>query len=124
MKKNIQFPDYDRSILSISSSIMKYYNVESNYKSLPELDKILDKKYKNIVFLILDCLGDNIIKKNLSNNSILKSNVITNVTSVFPTTTAAATTAIHSGLSPLESGWIGWMPYFYLPVKIFIPMSK
>ena len=110
--KNIQRPNYDRSILSISSSIMKYYNVESNYKSLDELDNILKNDYKNIVYLVLDCLGDNILRDNIQEDSILKNNKITTVTSVFPPTTAAATTAIHSGLSPLESGWIGWMPYF------------
>ena len=112
MGRNIQLPDYDRSILSVSSSIMKYYGVKSNYKSLDELDNILGKKYRNIVFLILDCLGKYILNGNLSDNSILKENRITDVTSVFPPTTAAATTAIHSGLSPLESGWIGWMPYY------------
>ncbi len=112
MNNNIQYPDYDRSILSISSSILKYYGPESNYKSLEKLDDILKKEYKNIVYLILDCLGDNILNENLSDDSVLRSNKITTVTSVFPSTTAAATTAIHSGLSPLENGWIGWMPYF------------
>ena len=33
---NIVKPDYNRSVLSISSSIMKYYNVDSNYKSLKD----------------------------------------------------------------------------------------
>ena len=60
MTNNTQLPDYNRSILSISSSIMKYYNVKSNYKSLPELDNILNNHYQNIIYLILDCLGDNI----------------------------------------------------------------
>lgn len=45
MNKNICFPNYDRSILSISSSILKNYDVKSNYKSLSELDNILSKKY-------------------------------------------------------------------------------
>ena len=112
MKQNICKPDYDRSILSISSSIMKKYNVKSNYKSLPELDNILAKDYRNVIFLILDCLGSEILKSNLSEDSILRKNLITNVTSVFPPTTAAATPAFHSGLSPLENGWVGWMPYF------------
>ena len=111
MNNNIQYPDYDRSILSISSSILKYYGIESNYKSLVELDNILKEEYKNIVFLILDCLGDNILKEDLDDNSILKKHKITTVTSIFPPTTAAATTAIHSGISPLENGWVGWMPY-------------
>ena len=44
MKKNICKPDYDRSILSISSSIMKNYGIESEYKSLIELDDILKNR--------------------------------------------------------------------------------
>ncbi len=112
MKKNIQLPDYNRSIISISESIMKYYGLEGNYASLTELDNILDDNYQNVVLLILDCLGDNILNDNLTENSLLKTNKLTTVTSVFPPTTAAATTAIHSGISPLESGWIGWMPYY------------
>ena len=105
-------PNYNKSILSVSSSILKHYGIKSNYKSLNELDIILKKNYKNVIFLILDCLGENIINKNLTDKDILKNNVITTVTSVFPPTTAAATTAFHSGLSPYESGWIGWMPYY------------
>ncbi len=105
-------PDYNRSILSISSSIMKYYGISSNYKSLQELDEVLNKKYKNVVFLILDCLGMNILENNLDENSILRKNLLTSVTSVFPPTTAAATVAFHTGTSPYENGWIGWMPYF------------
>lgn len=104
MNKNICFPNYDRSILSISSSILKNYDVKSNYKSLSELDNILSKKYKNVIFLILDCLGTDIIEKNLDENSLLRKNIVTSVTSVYPPTTAAATTAFHSGLSPLENG--------------------
>lgn len=111
IKNNICKPEYDRSILSISSSIMKHYGVKSNYNSLNELDIILKNNYKNVIFLILDCLGTKILENNLSEKSILKTNLVTNVTSVFPPTTAAATSAIHSGLSPLENGWIGWMPY-------------
>ena len=71
MKKNICKPDYDRSILSISSSIMKNYGIESEYKSLIELDDILKNNYKNVIFLILDGLGTEILRKNLPNNSFL-----------------------------------------------------
>jgi hypothetical protein len=31
---------------------------------------------------------------------------------VFPPTTTAATTAIHSAMTPYESGWLGWMTYY------------
>ncbi len=106
-------PDYKRSILSISSSILKKYGLESIYPSLKELDEILEGNYKNVVYLVLDCLGTNILENNQEDAKFLKSNLVTNVTSVFPPTTAAATISIHSGLSPYETGWVGWMPYFH-----------
>ncbi len=112
MSQTITKPNYGRSILSISSSILNNYGLSSNYKTLKKLDKLLNKNYKNIVFLILDCMGVNIIENNLKDDSIIKNNILTTVTTVFPPTTAAATTSFHSGLSPYESGWIGWMPYF------------
>lgn len=36
-------PDYNNSILNLITSILKYYNVESKYNSLPEIDEILKK---------------------------------------------------------------------------------
>ncbi len=112
MNYDILYPDYNRSILSISSSLLNKFNISSNYPTLKELDIYLKKDYKNIIFLILDCLGTKILNNNLSKDSILKENFKTNVTTVFPSTTVAATTAFHSGISPVENGWIGWMPYF------------
>ena len=112
MKYDIQIPDYNRSILSVSSSILNKFNIKSDYPSLKEIDKYLKKDYRNIVFIILDCMGMKILEKNLKKNSILRKNLKTSVSTVFPSTTVAATTAFHSGMSPLESGWIGWMPYF------------
>ena len=37
----IKWPDYEHSILNIITSILKYYNVETNHKSLEKLDKEL-----------------------------------------------------------------------------------
>ena len=112
MKYALQYPNYDRCILSISSSLLKKFGLKSNYSTLKELDKYLENEYKNIIFLILDCLGSKILENNLRENSILKKNIKTNITTIFPSTTVAATTAFHSGTSSLENGWIGWMPYF------------
>lgn len=109
MKNNILKPNYNKSILSISSSILKNYGLNSNYKSLEQLDNVLKNGYKNVVFIILDCLGENIFKKHCASDGFFRKNLLTTVTSVFPPTTPAATTAFHSGKSPLENGW---MPYF------------
>lgn len=32
-------PDYNNSILNLITLILKYYNVESKYNSLPEIDE-------------------------------------------------------------------------------------
>lgn len=113
MPKNINIEiDYDKSILALSNSILKYFNCPHKYKSLEILDKVLDKKYQNVVLMIIDGMGANVLEKTLSEKSFLRQHVISNISSVFPSTTAAATTAYHSGLPPLASGWLGWMCYF------------
>ena len=56
-------PDYNNSILNLITSILKYYNVESKYNSLPEIDEILKKDYNNVVLLILDGMGENILNE-------------------------------------------------------------
>ena len=63
MGNDILMPDYNHSILSTITSILKYYNVETNHKSLDVLDKILEKKYRNLIFLVLDGLGENILNE-------------------------------------------------------------
>ena len=60
----VMLPNYNRSILNLIVSILKYYNVDSKYSGLEEIDKILQNDYKNIVMVILDGMGENIIKQN------------------------------------------------------------
>ena len=40
----------------------KKFGLERNYPSLKKLDKILEEDYNNIVYLVLDCLGTNILE--------------------------------------------------------------
>ena len=103
--------DYDKSILSVSNSILEYYKVPHRYKSLSVLDEALAENYQNVVLMIIDGMGADILSKNLPEDSFLRRHVITNISSVFPPTTAAATTTYHSGLPPIVSGWMGWMEY-------------
>lgn len=106
------YPNYQNSLLNVSSSFFKYYNLETKYPSLPILDKYLEKQYKHIVVFLVDAMGEAIINKNLPDNSFLKENIKTTITSVSPSTTSAATTAFLSGKSPLETGWFAWQQYF------------
>ena len=45
----IKYPDYNKSILSVISSILKYYGYDNGHKSLEILDEKLKNKYNNIV---------------------------------------------------------------------------
>lgn len=111
-KENIMMPNYENCILGTITSILKYYNVETNHKSSKKIDEILQQKdYKNVIFLVLDGLGEHILNKDLP-NGYLKNNQIDCVTSVYPSTTTAALTTYYSGKPPYETGWIAWSQYF------------
>ncbi len=111
MKKSIFFPNYKKSILALSNSLLKKYNVKTFHPTLKSIDKKI-KPYKNIILMIFDGMGVNILNQHLKKEDFLRQHLFQEISSVFPPTTVAATTSIHSGLSPLEHGWIGWMQYF------------
>lgn len=112
MKKQDIKVDFDNSILALSNSLLRHYGVETEYKSLPILDKELAVGYQNVVLLILDCFGKNILEYHLNPHDFLYMHRVADISTVFPPTTAAATITFHSGLPPIASGWIGWMNYF------------
>ena len=107
----IVYPDYNNCILNTITSVLKYYNVECNHNSLNVLDEKLKKKYKNIIFIVLDGMGD-VILNNISKDGFFNLNKLTTVTSVYPSTTTAALTTYYSGMPPYESGWVAWSQYF------------
>lgn len=112
MKDNsIIFPNYEHSILNLINTILKYYKVETKYNSLPELEKTLQKEYKNVVLIILDGMGEHILK-NISPDNFLYKNHKDIITSVCPSTTTAALTTYYSGRPPIETGWIAMSQYF------------
>ena len=111
MYKDIVLPNHNHCILNTITSILKYYNVNSEHKSLESLDKVLEKKYRNIVFIILDGLGMHNLK-HIDSDGYLSNNIIDCVTSVYPSTTTAAITTYYSGKSPYETGFIAWSQYF------------
>ncbi len=109
----IKYPNYNRSILSIASSVLNHFGVKDcQHKTLPEFDKLLEKDYKNIIVILFDGLGTSALNYHLEENDFLRKHYVTDISSVFPSTTVAATTSILSGYSPLECGWLGWDLYF------------
>lgn len=103
----------DNNLVTVSNSILKYFTGNSLNKTCKELDDILaTKKYKKIVVMLFDGLGKSIREKHLSPNDFLRKKEKITISSVFPPTTVAATTAFLTGLYPNQSGWLGWRQYF------------
>lgn len=109
--KNTIFPDYEHCILNLINSILKHYNVKSQYNGLPKLEKELSKNYKNVVLIILDGMGEHILK-DVSPNGYFVQHHVDKITSVCPSTTTAAITTYYSGKPPIETGWIAMSQYF------------
>lgn len=109
--KNIIFPDYEHGILNLINSLLKHYNVKTKYNSLSVLEKELAKNYKNVVFIILDGMGEHILK-NISPDGYFMKNRVDIITSTCPSTTTAALTTYYSGKPPIETGWIAMSQYF------------
>ena len=109
----ILYPQYKRCIVNISASILNYFGVNCEFKPLDELKQILDVgQYKKVVLLILDGLGSYNITNCLGENCFLNHNKLTDVTSVFPPTTVAATTSLLSAKMPNQHCWLGWSMYY------------
>lgn len=111
MEKEIKMPDYNNSILNLITSVLKNYNVETNHDTLEILDRELENKYKNVVFIVLDGMGEHILNK-ISLQGYFQSHKKSVLTSVYPSTTTAALTTYYSGKPPYETGWIAWSQYF------------
>ena len=52
---------------------MKYFGVDTVGETLPLLDKYLDREYKNVIVLLLDGMGINIIEGNLEEDGFFLS---------------------------------------------------
>lgn len=102
------YPDYKQSIVNLGSSILKAFGTRSDYLPLKELDNL--KKHKNIVLLLIDGLGYEYIQK-YGQDSELNKHCLNKLTSVFPSTTASAVTALETGVAPLQHGITGWFMF-------------
>lgn len=110
--QNIVFPDYNCSIMNTISTILNHYGIKSNYETVEELKMMLNSPYQNIVFMIFDGMGTDMLNQNLQPTDFINQHIKKELTSVFPSTTTAAMTAYYSGQSPNEHGWLGWSLYF------------
>lgn len=101
-------PDYQDTFLNVVSAIRENYGYSHRYSPMPDL---FDKPYEKVIILLLDGMGMNVLQKNLGEDSFLRRHLFKELHSVYPSTTAAATTSIKSGLPPITTGWTGWENY-------------
>lgn len=111
-KRKIIYPDYNNSLVNLAISILKIWNPNHTGQSLKILDNYLIRDYKNIVLILLDGMGTNIMEKNLEEDGFLRRHFLESYCSVFPSTTVSATTSLLSGLTPAEHAWLGWINYY------------
>lgn len=102
------FPDFQHSIVNLAATMSAFMGKPTKHPVLPKLAAQLKPDYKNIVYLVFDGMGSYILEKNLPADSLFRQNQIDSVTSVFPSTTAAATTSLTTALAPAEHGWFAW----------------
>lgn len=111
------YPQYQgKSLLNIPSTILSLFGVKPLKPLLPQ--KYYQKALgaEKIILFVIDGLGDNLFQKKALKqvffSKFIKKGFYSPITTVFPSTTAAALNSLYSGLSPLEHGLPEWYVYF------------
>lgn len=105
--------NYNECLTNLSCSIRKYFELDYKHNTIDYVDKMLNEsKPKNIVTILCDGMGSNIMDRVLSENDFLIKHRKKSITTVFPATTVAATTSMMTGLNPVETAMLGWDMYY------------
>ncbi|MEM5847232.1 MAG: alkaline phosphatase family protein [Candidatus Aenigmatarchaeota archaeon] len=118
-KGEFVYPFYEKYCFSnIPSTILELYGIKSKRPALP-LQVYKDKVETNvnkIVFFLLDGFGyhhwTNYFKEHKFFDRVTKRGVVFPLTTIFPSTTAAALTTINTGLTSQEHALFEWFLYF------------
>lgn len=105
--------NYNECLTNLACSIRKYFGLNYKHSTLNYIDKVLEEyNPKNVVTILCDGMGSNIMDRMLDKDAFLLRNRIKTISTVFPATTVAATTSITTGLNPCETGMLGWDMYY------------
>jgi hypothetical protein len=107
----MQRPDYQGgSILNLMSSLIQARGGRSDHPSLRDLPPDELAGATNLMLLVIDGLGADWLATH-SPDGILSRSLKARITSVFPSTTAAAIPTFLTGDAPLQHGLTGWHTY-------------
>lgn len=125
-------PDYSRYCLSnVPTTILSIFGADPKRPVLPRdaLGETEVSGVENVILLLCDGFGYNEWKKQGSKGfvgAISKRGSVRPITTVFPSTTAAATAAVSTGLTPQEHGLPEWFVYMEKlgEVIVTLPFSR
>ncbi len=114
------YPSYKKYCFSnIPSTILSFFNIQTRRPVLPAeiyKDWLEYEDCSKIVLLLIDGYGYNKWLKHYRDygffREITQKGVLSPITSVFPSTTAASLTTINTGLTPQEHALPEWLIYF------------
>lgn len=98
------FDGKPENLVNLSCSIQNYYGIKPSHATLTQVDGILYHKHKHIVVIILSGIGMSILEKHLSYRDFLRRRLLTDYSSVFPSSTQANILSFFSGKNPVEQG--------------------
>jgi len=105
-------PDYaGGGLVNLVASIVASRGGQPRHRSAAALPATELADATNVVLLIIDGLGDNLLARQGRGGELARRRRAP-LTSVFPSTTASAITTSYTGCSPLEHGLTGWYTYF------------
>ena len=116
-------PNYEECITNVACSILKYFEVQYKHNTIKEIDEELKSNPKNVVVILYDGMGYNLINRILDENSFMRKNMVRHLSSTSPSTTTASTTSMLSGLNPCEHNWLGWNVYVE-PINKIVTLFK
>lgn len=106
--------DYKASLVNFSSSILKRYGCKPYHSSINKIDGLL-KNRKKVLVILMDGMNEYILESHKDVTTQFLNHCFMKITSVYPPTTVAATTALLSARYPSETGYLGWA----LPINNF-----
>lgn len=111
------YPAYkDLSLVNISATLLKLFDIRTpGHAALPdELVEGQTEGIRKVVLFLVDALGYNqllpVLKSqpDLILNELIRRGRFAPLTSIFPSTTVAALTSFHTGMTPQEHGILGY----------------
>jgi hypothetical protein len=105
-------PDFSgNGLVNVMSAIESRFGGRNPYPPYAKLHPDGLRGAKAVVLIAIDGLGFNFFQRHLKKSGLEKY-LTGSVTSVFPSTTAAAMTSIYTGVAPLNHGILAWFTYF------------